>query len=200
MALLRSPPIAEGPRAAAGPDSPIHLRPLRRTEFELLGRWLAEPLVAKWWNHDTNAAAVERDYGPAVDGREPASVLIAEIETRPFGLIQHYPIAAYPDYLGELAAVCRVPEGAVSIDYLIGSADHRGWGLGTRMIATCVKRIWTECSEVVAVIVPVHVENRASWRALERAGFSRAAQGQLKPDNPGHSRDHYVYRLDPPAV
>ncbi len=173
---------------------------MRRNDFELLSRWLAEPLVAEWWNHDTSPAAVEREYGPAVDGREPASVLIAELEGPPFGLIQHYPIAAYPDYLAELAGLCEVPEGAVSIDYLIGLADHRGRGLGTRMIGSCVKRIWAERPGVTMVIVPVHVDNRASWRALESAGFRRIAEGRLTPDNPRHSRDHYVYRLDRPTL
>jgi aminoglycoside 6'-N-acetyltransferase len=177
----------------------VSLRPLRRGDFELLGQWLAEPLVARWWNHEASAVAVERDYRPAVEGRDPTTVLIAEREGRSFGLIQHYPVVAYPDYLAELAGVCEVPEGAVSIDYLIGAADHRGRGLGTLMILTCLAQIWTERPEVTAVIVPVHVENRASWRALERAKFERIAEGQLKPDNPRHSQDHYVYRLNRPA-
>jgi aminoglycoside 6'-N-acetyltransferase len=189
-----------GPTAIDVHAQPIKLHPLRRSEFELLGQWLAEPLVARWWAHDTSREAVEREYGAAVDGREPTTVLIAELAGRPFGLIQYYPIAPYPDYLAELARLCQVPEGAVGIDYLIGSADHRGRGLGTRMIATCLERIWTERPEATAVIVPVHVENRASWRALERAGFRRIAEGELQPDNPGHSREHYVYRLDRPAT
>lgn len=180
-------------------DSPIALHPLRRNEFELLRRWLAEPLVAEWWAHDTSPAAVEREYGPAVDGREPTSVLVAELEGRPFGLVQYYTLAAYPDYLAELSTVCEVPPGAVGIDYLIGRADHRGQGLGARMIATSLERIWTERPEATAVIVAVHVGNRASWRALERTGFKRIAEGQLKPDNPRHSHDHYIHRLDRPA-
>ena len=77
----------------------------------LLGQWLAEPLVARWWNHESSASAVERDYGAVADGRDPTSVLIAELEGRPFGLIQHYPVAAYPDYLAELSGVYEVPEG-----------------------------------------------------------------------------------------
>ena len=164
-----------------------------------MGQWLADPLVAKWWNHDTSPAAVEREYGPSVDGREPSTVLRAELDGRPFGLIQHYPIAAYPDYLVELQGLCEVPEGAISIDYLIGVPELRGRGLATVMIAACLKRVWAETSTVKAVVVPVHTENRASWRALERAGFRRVSEGELTPDNPRHSRDHCVYRLDRPA-
>ena len=43
-------------------------------------------------------------------------------------------------------------------------------------------------------LVPVHADNRASWRALERAGFTRVAEGDLEPDNPQDTRDHVVYR------
>jgi aminoglycoside 6'-N-acetyltransferase len=174
----------------------VTLRPLRRTDFGLLGQWLAEPLTARWWNHDTSASALEAEYGAAVEGRDPTTVSIAEVEDRPFGLIQYYPVAGYPEYLAELSGVCGVPDGAVSIDYLIGMADYRGRGLGTGMIVACLKQIWAEQPEVTTVVVPVHMENTASWRALERAGFRRAAEGRLKPDNPRHSHDHYVYRLD----
>jgi aminoglycoside 6'-N-acetyltransferase len=167
---------------------------LRRSEFGLLRRWLTEPLVARWWNHDTSRAAIERDFGAAVDGREPTTVFIADWEGRPFGLFQRYAVAAYPDYLAELAAVCQMPPGAVSVDYLIGEPDLRRKGLGARMIAAGVERIWNEQSDCADVIVPVHVGNRASWRALERAGFHRVTAGRLTPDNPDHSGDHYIYR------
>jgi aminoglycoside 6'-N-acetyltransferase len=44
----------------------------------------------------------------------------------------------------------------------------------------------------------VSAANRASWRALERAGFRRFAEGDLQPDNPLDSLEHYVYRLHRP--
>ena len=134
-----------------------------------------------------------------MDGRDPTSVFIAELDGRPFGLIQCYSVAAYPDYLAELEAVCQIPAGAFSIDYLIGVPDLRGRRLGVRMIDTCLEQVWSERPQATAAIVPVQVDNRASWRALERVGFRRIAEGQLKPDNPQHSHDHYIYRLDRPA-
>jgi hypothetical protein len=42
------------------------VRPLQRSRFALLARWLAEPLVARWCNHETSAAAIEREFGPSV--------------------------------------------------------------------------------------------------------------------------------------
>jgi aminoglycoside 6'-N-acetyltransferase len=112
---------------------------------------------------------------------------IAALDGRPFGFIQRYPIAAYQEYIDELAPLCEVPPGALSIDYFIGEPDLRGRGLGAAMIAAFVDGSQD-------VIVPVVAANRASWRALERAGFVRVAEGELEPDNPIDSRDHYVYR------
>jgi aminoglycoside 6'-N-acetyltransferase len=180
-------------------ESLIAFRPLRRTDFALLARWLAEPLVARWWNHETSAAAVERDFGTSVDGRDATEIFIAMLDQRPFGLIQRYPIHAYSEYVEELSAVCTVPPEAVSVDYLIGEADLRGHGLGAAMIARFVEQTWDAHPEAADVIVPVSVANRASWRALERAGFERIAEGELEPDNPRDSRDHYIYCVRRPS-
>ena len=162
-------------------------RPLTRADFALLARWLAEPLVARWWNHDVTPEALERDFGPAVDGTEPGEVCVASLDGTPFGLIQRYVIADHPEYVEELAPIIAVPPTALSVDYLIGEPDLRGRGLGARMIAAFI-------ADADDVIVPVSAGNTASWRALERAGFARVAEGELEPDNPGEGRAHVIYR------
>jgi aminoglycoside 6'-N-acetyltransferase len=177
----------------------VMFRALRREQFDLLRRWLTDPLVARWWNHETSSTALERDFGAAVDGRDPTAIFIADVGGRPFGLLQRYAVSSYPAYQAELAAVCHLPEGAMSIDYLIGEPALRGRGLGAAMIAAGAARLWQEQPDCADVIVPVHAANRASWRALERAGFERIAEGRLEPDNPHDSHDHYVYRAQRPA-
>jgi aminoglycoside 6'-N-acetyltransferase len=177
----------------------IGFRALRRDDFELLARWLAEPLVARWWNHDTSPDAVERDFGASVDGRDATELFVALLAGRPFGLIQRYPIAAYPEYLDELSQVCAVLPNALSIDYLVGESELRGRGVGAAMIAAFVSACWAACREASAIVVPVATGNLASWRALERAGFDRIAEGELEPDNPRDGRDHYVYAIRRPA-
>jgi len=176
----------------------IAFEPLQRSHFALVARWLAEPLVARWWNHETSAAAIERDFGPSVDGHDAAEVFVAVVGDRPFGLIQRYPIDAYPEYVEELLTVCALPAGALSVDYLIGEPDVRGRGLGATLIAAFVDQSWPLYPRAGDVIVPVSAGNRASWRALERAGFRRIAEGNLQPDNPRDSLKHYVYRLQRP--
>ncbi len=127
------------PRLSAVELPPVELG-ARRADFPLLARWLAEPLVARWWAHDTSADAVERDFGPAVDGAEPTAMYLGCVDGEPFGLVQVYAIAAYPEYVDELAPVCEVPPGALSIDYLVGEPSARGRGLGAAMIAAGVAR------------------------------------------------------------
>ncbi|GAA1607828.1 hypothetical protein GCM10009789_72810 [Kribbella sancticallisti] len=36
---------------------------LTRADFPLLAGWLANPHVARWWNHETTPEALERDFG-----------------------------------------------------------------------------------------------------------------------------------------
>lgn len=173
-------------------------RVLQRADLPLLARWLAEPLVARWWAHDPSAEALERDFGPSIDGTDVTELLVAQLDGRPVGLVQRYPIAAYPDYVEELAPVLPVPPGALSLDYLIGEPEARGRGVGARMIAAAVTGGWARYPDARDVVVPVHAANQASWRALERAGFSRVAEGELEPDNPADSRDHVVYAVRRP--
>jgi aminoglycoside 6'-N-acetyltransferase len=176
----------------------IAFEPLQRGHFALVARWLAEPLVARWWNHETSAAAIERDFGPSVDGQNATEVFVAVVAGRPVGLIQRYPIDAYAEYVEELSTVCAMPPGAFSVDYLVGEPDARGRGLGPRLIAAFVDQSWPRYPQADDVIVPVSAGNRASWRSLERAGFRRIAEGDMQPDNPRDSLKHYVYRLQRP--
>ncbi len=180
--------------------TPLGFDPLRTSDFPLLSRWLAEPLVARWWHHDPSPAAVLRDFGPSVDGSDVAEFFLASLGQRRLGLIQRYPIGAYPEYVAELELLCGVPEAAMSIDYLIGEPWARGRGYGTELIRQFVAKLWADCPEVNDVVVPVHAHNVASWRALAGAGFARIAHGELEPDNPADSRDHVIYRVSRPAA
>jgi aminoglycoside 6'-N-acetyltransferase len=59
--------------------------------------------------------------------------------------------------------------------------------------------VWERYPEARAIIVPVVATNRASWRALEKAGFRRVAEGDLAPDNPIDPPRSLVLRVDRPG-
>ncbi|HEX8386338.1 MAG TPA: GNAT family N-acetyltransferase [Rubricoccaceae bacterium] len=174
-------------------------RPLSRADFPLLGTWLARPHVARWWADDPSPEGVEEKHGGVVDGTEPAEVFVADLDGRPVGLAQRYRIEAYPDSLAELEAVLPVPPHAASIDYLVGEPDALGRGLGAEMIGRFTETLWRDYPDAPAVVVPVHAENAASWRALGRAGYRLVARGPLEPDNPEDTPDHVVYQIDRPS-
>jgi aminoglycoside 6'-N-acetyltransferase len=173
-------------------------RRLARADFPLLARWLRTPHVARWWNHETTPDALERDFGPTIDGDDPADIFIASVGARPVGLIQRYTFADNPGYLAEVASLVDVPAHAWSMDYFVGEAALLRAGLGSAMLAALVRATWRDDASASAVIVPVVAANVASWRALERAGFRRVAEGPLTPDNPIDDALHVAYRVDRP--
>ncbi|GAA3019853.1 hypothetical protein Sfulv_57330 [Streptomyces fulvorobeus] len=168
-------------------------------DFPLLREWLRQPHVARWWYHDTSTEAVARDFGPAARGEEPSEDLLVMLDGTPVALVQRCRFADYPDYRDELADQVELPATAVTIDYLLGDPARVGQGLGPRIIRSVVEATWADHPDASAVVVPVHAGNRASWRALEKAGLRRIGTADLEPDNPDDDRAHYVYRVDRPA-
>jgi aminoglycoside 6'-N-acetyltransferase len=181
-------------------DGELDWRPLVRDDLPLLARWLAEPGVARWWNHETSVEAVDRDFGPSVRGEEPGEDLVLLLDGRPVGLLQRSRIRDYAEDAAELATVVDVPEDAYGLDYLLGEPALRGRGLGSRFIARAVERTWEDHPDAGSILVPVVAANRASWRALEKAGLHRVATGELTPDNPVDDRLHHVYRAERPVL
>lgn len=176
----------------------IDWRRLEPADFGMLGGWLAEPHVARWWNHDTEPAAVERDFGPTARGEEPAEDLLVHVDARPVALVQRCRLSDYAEDFAPLAAIVDVPDGALTIDYLIGDPALTGTGLGSRIIGAVVEQSWEAYPDAPAIIVGIVAANRASWRALEKAGATRIGTGEMQPDNPIDDREHYIYRFDRP--
>lgn len=173
-------------------------RPLASADLPLICKWLREPQVARWWNHDATTVGVDRDFGPSVRGEEPGEDLVVLLDGRPVGLLQRSVIADYPQDLVEFATLVQVPEAAIELDYLIADPALRGRGLGARMIAQAVEDTWKARPTAPAVLVAVVAANTASWRALEKAGLRRIAEGAMSPDNPVDDPLHYIYRVDRP--
>jgi aminoglycoside 6'-N-acetyltransferase len=177
----------------------VEFRRVTRADFPLLARWLATPPVVRWWHHEWTPEAVERDFGPSVDGTEPNQDWLALVDGAPVGLVQRSLVVAYPENLADFSSLVEVPEGAVTLDYLLGEPASLGRGLGTAMIAAMVERTWADFPDAPTVLVSVVAANVASWRALEKAGFRRVADGDLEPDNPVDDPLHHILRIDRPA-
>ncbi|MEO7059566.1 MAG: GNAT family N-acetyltransferase [Lapillicoccus sp.] len=179
-------------------DGAITFRALTAAEFPLLAGWLAQPHVHRWWQHETTTDAVERDFGPGTRGEEPGEDHLVLLDGVPVGLLQRCFFRDYPDMLAELAAVVEVPDGAVTLDYLIGNPELVGRGLGTRIIGEASAAVWRDLPDATCLVVPVSAANVASWTALARAGFRRVAEGDLEPEHPDDPWWHVISRLDRP--
>jgi aminoglycoside 6'-N-acetyltransferase len=177
----------------------VTFRRVTRDDFGLLAGWLSSPPVARWWNHDPGPEAVERDFGPSVDGSEPNEDWLALLAGVPVGLVQRSRVDDYPENLRDFSSLVQVPAGAVTLDYLLGDPAAYGRGLGSAMIAAMVERTWADRPDASCILVSVVAANTASWRALEKAGFTRVAAGDLEPDNPVDDPLHYVLRVDRPG-
>ena len=177
----------------------VEFRHVTRADFALHARWLATPPVARWWHHEWTPAAVERDFGPSVDSVEPNEDWLALLDGQPVGVVQRSRVVDYDENLRDFASLVEVPVGALTIDYLLGDPSVYGRGLGSAMISAFVSRSFVELPDSPTILVSVVAANVASWRALEKAGFRRVAEGELEPDNPVDDPLHYVLRLDRPA-
>ncbi|MDP0397903.1 GNAT family N-acetyltransferase [Tsukamurella strandjordii] len=173
----------------------ITFRRVTRDDFGLLAVWLSEPHNRRWWNHETSPEAIERDFGPSVDGAEPSTDFLAIDDAgAPVGLIQRQRWVDYPDE-DETAAVGRLVDLGprdYGIDYLVGLHYATGRGLGTAMIRTMCAEIFEQL-DGARVVVAVAAGNRRSWRALERAGFTLVGHTDIPAENPIDPPDHVVY-------
>jgi aminoglycoside 6'-N-acetyltransferase len=176
--------------------SSYSFRPIARSDFPMLCGWLVQPHVLRWWADDATQEGVEADYGGVIDGTEPCEVFIAHRDGAAIGLAQRLQLSAYPSYADEIRQSVPVPPGAWSIDYLVGEGNATGRGWGAELVAAFTRRLWLDEATAACIIVPVHADNRFSWRALERSGYTRIATGLLEPDNPADNRKHYLYRSD----
>jgi aminoglycoside 6'-N-acetyltransferase len=173
----------------------IGFRPLLAGDLPRLAGWLAEPHVARWWREPSDLAAVAEKYLPCLDGRDPTELFVIEAGAAPVGFIQRYLIADSPEWVRALAAAgASEAAAAAGIDYLIGDPALTGKGLGSAAIREFTALTFTRYPDAVSVLVDVSQANRPSWRALERAGYTRCWAGILDSPDPSDDGPSYLYR------
>jgi aminoglycoside 6'-N-acetyltransferase len=174
----------------------IDFRPLQRRDLALLRRWLTAPHVAAWWGTPpADDAATAAKYGPLIDGNDPTEMFVVSVDRRAAGVIQRYRIDDEPEWRDALAVAVDASAMA-GIDYLIGEPDLVGRGIGPAMISAFLASTFERYPRCRAVVVDVDPRNRASWRALEKAGFRRIYDGDLFDPEEGLTQRTLVHRID----
>ncbi len=157
----------------------ISFRPLGRSDFPLLQKWLSAPHVAVWWGKPLDLEAVEAKYGPRVDGTEPTHVFVIEYDGQPVGWIQWYLWSDYPEHALQLRA--ELP--SAGIDLAIGELPRMGLGLGPVAIREFLGQIVFAGTKISAVITDPAQGNLRSLRAFEKAGFTVTNTVQLSGED-----------------
>jgi aminoglycoside 6'-N-acetyltransferase len=118
---------------------------------------------------------------------------------RPAGMVQRYLIDDYPSWSAAIQA-----GRAAGIDYLVGEEELTGQGIGSRIIDAFTALTFDRHAGIDEVVVAVQQENRPSWRALEKAGFTRVFAGTIESTDPSDEGPSYLYvrrrRATPPGV
>jgi aminoglycoside 6'-N-acetyltransferase len=170
---------------------------MTRADLPLLDGWLREPHVAAWWRDEPpDLEAVTTVYGACIDGDDPTELFLITVADRPVGMIQRYRFADEPDWRAVFDGIVDVSDAA-SFDYLVGDPVAVGRGIGTEAVRRLVMSTW-QWRPVTSIVVNVQQANPASWRVLEKAGFSRLWAGELDSPDPSDHGPEYIYAIRRP--
>jgi aminoglycoside 6'-N-acetyltransferase len=175
------------------------MRPLTAADLVQVSRWLAEPHVARWWRDAADLRSVRDQFLPCIDGDDPTEVFVIEVADRAAGLIQRYLVDDEPGWARAVRATGVVSDHAAGIDYLIGDPALTGRGYGTAAIAAFTSLTFGRYPQAGVVVAAPQQANVASWRALERAGYTRWWSGQLNSADPGDAGPAHLYGIGRPA-
>jgi len=144
--------------------------------------------MCRAWRREPGEDPQDTAHGPVVDGSDPMRVYVIEVDGDPAGLIQSFRHADEPEVLR-----CLGMPDAAGIDYLIGPAAHRGRGVGTAAIHAFSTLVLGFYPEVTGIVAAPLARNRASCRALEKAGFQREGYARSYLCINGVWQDHLLY-------
>jgi aminoglycoside 6'-N-acetyltransferase len=112
----------------------------------------------------------------------------------PIGIIQRYRLADHVEWSETIRATGIDVEHVAGVDYMIGVVDVTGRGIGSAAIDRFTDMLFRDYRDVSAVLAAPQQGNVPSWRALEKAGYTRVWSGELDSDSPSDVGPAFVYR------
>jgi aminoglycoside 6'-N-acetyltransferase len=153
---------------AAAPVS-YDFRAMRSADLVLVGRWLDEPHVTRWWPDGAKQlATIARHL------EEPSMrCLILTLEGRDVGYLQvydpHHEPCLAPDGTAILHPYRDQPMGTRGIDLFIGEVRLIGRGHGPRLVAHVLSNLFN--AGAPCVVTDPDPANTHSIAAFRKAGF-----------------------------
>jgi RimJ/RimL family protein N-acetyltransferase len=148
----------------------VRFRPMTAADLPLLHAWLERPHVKRWYADHGGYDDVVAHYGPSLDGRDPTDHYIVQLGERPVGMVQTYVVVDHPRYAALIGVRDPYTAGA---DILVGEEELTGQGLGTQILRCFVEEIVFARATTTRCVADPDVDNTASVRAFEKAGFHR---------------------------
>ncbi len=137
---------------APAPRAGLVLRPATPADSDRVLAWRNDPEAVRW-SRTGRVEPAQHAAWYAARLEDPASrVLIADLDGEPIGMAR----VDVTDGIGEVSTAL--------------APEHRGRGLGTRVLATLVAESLSD-QQVVALRASIHPSNEGSLRAFTRAGF-----------------------------
>jgi len=158
----------------------VTFRPLAHADMPLLHGWLNAPhMRAHYQRQPMTLDEVIAKYTPRIDGRVDTHCHIALLGDKPFGKIQCFSNAHFPDFSAE-----EVLDTGISLDIFIGEGDMIGQGLGPRMLQAYLKDVAFRIFEGETHCYICHAaDNPAAIRSSLKAGF-RFLRDVIEADAP----------------
>lgn len=161
------------PQIRSDDDPDLILSALTEGDLPLIGRWLAEPHVARWW--DPPETGIAHIAAHMTEAHVAPYLIVAP--GRPVGYLQLY--HANPD---EFWRPRRLPRETYGLDLFIGPSEALGRGLGTRAVRLSVRHL-SALPEAARLHVDPSPDNAVAIRVYDKAGFVGAGAIET-PDGP----------------
>jgi len=143
----------------------ITFRPVSRTDYPLLRRWLAQEHVRAFWGPPAREVAlIDAD----IDGGDTA-MFVVHLAGRPVGYIQDWcPHAEGAPHLADM------PPGTRAIDCVLGATDLLGHGIARRFVRARAGAL--AAAGTPAIVTDPHAGNARAIAMYRAAGFAPLAE------------------------
>ncbi|MFZ4813192.1 MAG: GNAT family N-acetyltransferase [Phototrophicaceae bacterium] len=150
----------------------LTFRPMTLDDIPLFHRWRNHKHVSDWWQPPyPSYADVDEEIRAYLRPKFGVAAYIVLDDATPFGYVQRWTVAEFPDYD---PFVTLTPE-VVGVDVFIGEPDylHKGWG--TRLMVGFLRDYVFNDPNVPSCIIDPLPNNAAAIRAYDKVGFYHEA-------------------------
>ncbi|MET9858283.1 GNAT family N-acetyltransferase [Streptomyces smyrnaeus] len=170
--LLDHPPMWPAVATEAGR---FQLLPVRLpADLSLVSGWMNDPAVAAFWELAGPERVTDSHLRPQLEGDGRSVPCLGVLDGTPMSYWELYRADLDP-----LAQHCSVLPHDTGLHVLIGSAAHRGGGLGTLLLRTVADLVLDRRPRCTRVLAEPDVRNVPSVAAFLGAGFRFSAEIQL---------------------